>query len=213
MGETASGVRLDAGKVMEAVRSPGDRRRVAGVELLRRLMKVNDAGMAEDGNRKGRRSRRGASSPGTRGERRRWRRRSETAVNVAGVWRPARRIGDLALDRVAPSSIPLEGMTRTTMRICGWLQFAEGRPREAVPWWGGGGTVGLFPLVSFTEKRERGEGGGARMGKGERLGFPRGLPRWILKGGAGGGAGVVHEAMAMGTARKSHASLVWRMTT
>jgi hypothetical protein len=49
----ASGVRLDAGKVMEAVRSPGDRRRATGVELLRRLMEVNDAGMDEDGNRKG----------------------------------------------------------------------------------------------------------------------------------------------------------------
>jgi hypothetical protein len=36
----ASGVRLDAGKVMEAVRSPGDHRRVAGVELLRRRSKV-----------------------------------------------------------------------------------------------------------------------------------------------------------------------------
>jgi hypothetical protein len=189
MGETASGVRLDAGKVMEAVRSPGDRRRVAGVELLRRLMKVNDAGMAEDGNRKGRRSRRGASSPGTRGERRRWRRRSETAVNVAGVWRPARRIGDLALDRVAPSSIPLEGMMRTTMRICGWLQFAEGRPREAAPWWGGGGTVGLFPLVSFTEKRERGEGWRREDGKRGEARVSQWAASVEIKGGSRWGSG------------------------
>jgi hypothetical protein len=43
-GEMASGVRLDAGKVMEAVRSPGGHRSIAGVELLQQLMAVNVGG-------------------------------------------------------------------------------------------------------------------------------------------------------------------------
>jgi hypothetical protein len=43
-GEMTSGMRLDAGKVMEVVRSPGDRWRVADVELLRRLMAVKVEG-------------------------------------------------------------------------------------------------------------------------------------------------------------------------
>jgi hypothetical protein len=83
------------------------------------------------------------------------------AVKVAGVWRTARRIGDLALDRVAPRSIPLEGMTRTTMRIRWWLQLGEGRPGEAAPWWGGGVLWDFSPWFR-SQRKEKGRGVAAR---------------------------------------------------
>jgi hypothetical protein len=62
----ASGMRLDVGRLMVAVRSPGGDRSVAGDELLRRMPAVNVGRPKEDGKKTTRRSRRSGMLPGTR---------------------------------------------------------------------------------------------------------------------------------------------------
>jgi hypothetical protein len=59
----ASGVQLDAGKVMEAVRSPGDHRRDAAGKVLWQTMVVNGESKDQRGREKEARSTRTRRSP------------------------------------------------------------------------------------------------------------------------------------------------------
>jgi hypothetical protein len=64
-GRDGGGVRLDAGKVMEAVRRPGERRRAIGNELLRWWREVNMGRTTEKELEGDKESRRCAWLPGT----------------------------------------------------------------------------------------------------------------------------------------------------
>jgi hypothetical protein len=68
MGKLAAGMRLNVGRPMVAVRSPGGRRSITGVELLRGLPVVNVGRKKNnDENEMEKRSGRTSTSQGSRG--------------------------------------------------------------------------------------------------------------------------------------------------
>jgi hypothetical protein len=106
MGKSAPGMRLNAGKLMEAMRSSGDRRRAAGDELLWGKKKVTVGGT----NQSGKRSRKGlvrcAFSPGSCCRSWTARRRCGAAGIDDGRRRPEKGNGEPAVDSRAPGLIP-----------------------------------------------------------------------------------------------------------